>query len=129
MNRSSPPPTAADPRAFLPLTPAEFHILLALAGGDRHGYAILQDVEQRSPELRLRTGTLYTVLKRMLDLGWLEDHPAPDSDDSRRRYYRLTPLGRGVMHAEARRHEGLVALARERRVLGPARRLAPAKGR
>lgn len=123
------PPADDDPRGFLPLTAAEFHVLLSIADGDRHGYAILQDVEQRSPELRLRTGTLYTVLKRMLDLAWVDELPAASGDDARRRYYRLAPLGRAVVKAEARRLETLVALARDRRVLGPARRLSPEKGR
>lgn len=126
MKRTTPAPDA-DPRAFLPLTPAELHVLLSLADTDRHGYAILQDVEHRNPELRLRTGTLYTVLKRMLDLAWVDETPAGDGDDARRRYYRLTTLGRAVVQAEARRLESLVALARERRVLAPARRLAPEK--
>jgi DNA-binding PadR family transcriptional regulator len=127
MNRAT-PPSSSDPRGFLPLTPAEFHVLLALAGGERHGYAILQDIEQRSPELRLRTGTLYTVLKRMLDADWVHDSAAPEDDDPRRRYYRLTSLGSAVLKAEARRLESLVALARDRRVLR-APRLAPGKGR
>jgi DNA-binding PadR family transcriptional regulator len=121
--------SSSDPRGYLPLTPAEFHVLLALAGGERHGYAILQDIEQRSPELRLRTGTLYTVLKRMLDADWVHDSPAPEDDDPRRRYYRLTSLGNAVLKAEARRLESLVALARDRRVLARIPGLAPGKGR
>jgi DNA-binding PadR family transcriptional regulator len=128
VNRAIPPATA-DPRGYLPLTPAEFHVLLALAGGERHGYAILQDIEQRSPELRLRTGTLYTVLKRMLDADWIRDSPAPKGDDPRRRYYRLTSLGNAVVKAEARRLESLVALARARRVLARGPALTPEKGR
>ena len=121
--------TLPTPDDLLPLPPATFHILVSLADGERHGYAILQDVEQRSPELRLRTGTLYTVLKRMLDLAWVEELPAPVDEDARRRYYRLTTLGRAVMKAEARRLESLVALARERRGLGAARRLGAEKSR
>jgi DNA-binding PadR family transcriptional regulator len=126
-------PDAGDPRGFLPLTPVEFHVLLALTDSDRHGYAILQDVERRSAEkLRLRTGTLYTVIKRMLDAGWVEEtahRPRAADDDERRRYYRLTPLGRTVVQAEARRLESLVALAREKRVLAPGRRLASERTR
>lgn len=114
---------------FLPLTPAEFNVLLSLADAQRHGYAILLEIEQRSPELRLRTGTLYTVLKRMLDHGWVEEVAAEKRDDPRRRYYRLTPLGRAVARAEAARLESLVAVARQRRVLSAGRRLTPEKGR
>ena len=78
-----------------PLTPVEFHILLSLADGERHGYAILQDVSQRTDDqLRLRTGTLYTVIKRMLDSRWIEDTDSPVGDDERRKYYRLTDAGR-----------------------------------
>ena len=123
------PPDRADTRAYLPLTPAEFHVLLSLADGDRHGYAILQDVAARSPELRLRTGTLYTVLKRMLDLAWVDESPAPAGEDARRRYYGLSAAGRAVMTAEARRLESLVQMARDRRVLSPVRRLASGKAR
>ena len=112
-----------------PLTPVEFHILLSLSDGDRHGYAILQDVSERTGE-QLRTGTLYTVIKRMLDGGWVDEAPAPRGDsDERRRYYRLTPAGRGVVKAEALRLQGLVSLAREKRVLGRGRRLAQEKSR
>jgi DNA-binding PadR family transcriptional regulator len=115
----------------MPLTPVEFHILLSLSDGACHGYAILQDVTQRTgDQLRLRTGTLYTVIKRMLDGGWIEetDGRAQGDDDERRRYYRLTPLGRDVTRGEARRLEALVAIAHEKRVL-PRRRAVPEAGR
>jgi DNA-binding PadR family transcriptional regulator len=111
----------------MPLTPVEFHILLSLTGGPRHGYAILQDVTGRTGgQLRLRTGTLYTVIKRMLDGGWIEetDGRAQGDEDERRRYYRLTALGREVTRAEARRLEALVAIAHEKRVL-TGRRIVP----
>ena len=112
-----------------PLTPVEFHILLSLADDDRHGYAILQDVSERTGE-QFRTGTLYTVIKRMLDGGWLEEAPAPRGEtDERRRYYRLTPVGRDVVTAEALRLQGLVTLAQEKRVLGKGRRLAAERAR
>ena len=112
-----------------PLTPVEFHILLSLADGDRHGYAILQDVSARAGE-QLRTGTLYTVIKRMLDGAWIEEATAPRGEtDERRRYYRLTPAGRDVLKAEAERLQGLVNLAQQKRVLGRARRLAPERTR
>jgi DNA-binding PadR family transcriptional regulator len=113
--------------ALGPLTPVEFHVLLSLSGGGRHGYAILQDVAQRSGA-PLRTGTLYTVIKRMLDGRWIEETDGP-GEDERRRYYRLTPLGRDVMRAEAKRMQELVALAQEKRVLGRPRKLAPERGR
>ena len=128
-------PASPDPdaRARLPLTPVEFHVLLSLTDSERHGYAILQEVEQRTGgALRLRTGTLYTVIKRMLDAAWIAETSAPASsanDDERRRYYRLTRDGRAVVAAEARRLETLVALAREKRVLGPVRRLAQDRSR
>ena len=122
-------PRSADGNGAQPLTPVEFHILLALADGDRHGYAILQDVSDRSGE-QLRTGTLYTVIKRMLDGGWIDETPAPRGEsDERRRYYRLTVAGRDVLTTEARRLQGLVSLAQERRVLARGRKLAPERGR
>ena len=122
----------SEPRGLLPLTPVEFHILLSLTDDARHGYAILQDVARRTDgQITLRTGTLYTVIKRMLDGAWIQesDGGANGNDDERRRYYRLTPLGRDVLRAEARRLQSLVALAQEKRVLGPTRKLAPERGR
>jgi DNA-binding PadR family transcriptional regulator len=110
----------------LPLTPVEFHILLSLSDDARHGYAILQDVAHRTDgQITLRTGTLYTVIKRMLDGAWLEesDGGANGNADERRRYYRLTALGRDVLRAEAKRLQSLVALAQEKRVLGPSRKV------
>src|SRR4051812_24127983 len=98
-------PASPDARGALPLTPAEFQVLLSLVDVDRHGYSILQDVEERTAgALRLRTGTLYTVIKRMLDADWIADAPMPrcQSDDARRRYYGLTSAGRAVVEAEAR---------------------------
>jgi DNA-binding PadR family transcriptional regulator len=124
-------PSRTPRRGPIPLTPVEFHILLSLADGERHGYAILQDVSERTDDqLRLRTGTLYTVIKRMLDGAWIQDTPGPgNSEDERRRYYRLTPLGREVMTTEARRLQALVAVAQEKRVLAPPRRPAPGRSR
>ena len=117
----------SDPRG--PLTPVEFHVLLSLSAGGLHGYAILQDVARRTRgQVTLRTGTLYTVIKRMLDGRWIEETDGP-GDDERRRYYRLTPLGREVMRNEARRMQELVTLAQEKRVLGRPRKLAPERGR
>src|SRR4051794_33846199 len=84
--------TASDASAQGPLSPVEFHILLSIADGERHGYAILQDVAERTcGQIRLRTGTLYTVIKRMLDGTWIEEADVrARGDDERRRYYRLT---------------------------------------
>jgi DNA-binding PadR family transcriptional regulator len=112
----------ADPRSFLPLTPLAFQVLLALAGTDRHGYGIIREVDERTDGLiKLRTGTLYTLLQRLLEEALIEDAPAPagdTSDDARRKYYRLTGLGRGVLGAEARRLESLISEARRKQVLG-----------
>jgi len=118
------------PAGQVPLTPVEFHVLLSISDGDRHGYAILQEVTERTgDQLRLRTGTLYTVIKRMLDRGWIAetDGHTQAGADERRRYYRLTPAGREAVRAEARRLEDLVAVAHEKHVLGP--RAKPAAGR
>ncbi len=107
---------AADIDALLPLPPATFHILLALAHEELHGYAIIQDVAARTDgALRLSAGTLYRSIQRMLEQGLLvESHerPAPELDDERRRYYRITPFGRMVARAEARRLIDLVRMAR-----------------
>ena len=100
---------------LLPLPLATFHILLALSDEDRHGYAILQEVERRTGgELRLSAGTLYRSIQRMLEQGLIEEkreRPAPEEDDERRRYYRITPFGTAVARAEARRLSELVRLA------------------
>lgn len=120
-------PGSPDPRRYLPLTQAVFHVLLALAGGERHGYAIIQDAAAATAgSVTLRTGTLYTILKRLVEEDFIveSDHrPAAKDDDERRRYYALTPLGRGVLQAEAQRLEQMVKLARSRQMLPK-----PAKG-
>jgi DNA-binding PadR family transcriptional regulator len=108
----------------LPLTPAVFHILLALADRERHGYAIMQEVEETTGgRVAMGPGTLYGSIKRLLRAGWIEEsdeRPDPGIDDRRRRYYRLTDLGRRVAAAEAERLEELVADARSKRLLpGP----------
>jgi DNA-binding PadR family transcriptional regulator len=98
-----------DVQALLPLPPVTFHILAALADGERHGYAIIQDVEARTGgELRIQAGTLYRSIQRMLEQGLV----AETGDDLRRRYYRITPFGRAVGEAEARRLARMVRLAR-----------------
>ena len=107
-----------DPAPFLPLTPAAFHVLLALADGPKHGYAILKDVEERTGgDVRLSTGTLYGLIKRFLDDELIvELAPSPD-DGERRRPYKLTAFGRDVAGNEAARLEKLVLAARAVRLL------------
>lgn len=98
------------------LPAATFHILLALADEDRHGYAIIQEVALRTGgELRLSAGTLYRSIQRMLEQGLIvetRDRPAPDEDDERRRYYRMTPAGAAAARDEARRLAQMVRMAR-----------------
>ncbi len=105
-----------DPNSLLPLPEATFHILMAVAEEDRHGYAIIQDVAARTDgSLKLSPGTLYRSIQRMLEQGLLEEtteRPAPDQDDERRRYYRITEFGRETARAEARRLTNLVRLAK-----------------
>jgi DNA-binding PadR family transcriptional regulator len=109
-----------DPNDFLPLTPAIAHILLALADEDRHGYAIMQEVERITDgAAKMGPGTLYGTIKRMLAAGLIEEadsRPGPDVDDERRRYYRATALGRHVLAAETTRMTALVTAARAKRV-------------
>jgi DNA-binding PadR family transcriptional regulator len=114
-----------DPRSALPLSSAAFHILLALADGDRHGYSISKEVEAHTDgAVKLGPGTLYRVIKQMLADGWIGEAPAtPGDDDERRRNYRLTPWGRRIAEAEARRLADLVLVARARHLL-PANALA-----
>ena len=105
-----------DAADLLPLPTATFHILVALSEADRHGYAIMQEVAERTGgKTRLNPGTLYTTIRRLLDQGViveLDDRPDPDDDDERRRYYRLTPFGRQVAQLELARLGDLVALAK-----------------
>jgi DNA-binding PadR family transcriptional regulator len=105
----------------LPVKPVEFQILLSLADSERHGYGITQDIAGRtSARLRIEPGNLYRSLKSMLDTGLIEEserRPAPDLDDERRRYYRITTLGRRVAAAETARLEALVAEAKAKRWL------------
>src|SRR5436190_23522606 len=108
----------------MPLRSVEFHVLLALAAEERHGYAILQEIAALTGgEMQLEPGTLYRALHRMLKDGWVAEsarRPAADLDDERRRYYRLTPAGRRVAAAEAARLQRLVAVARAHRLLSRA---------
>jgi DNA-binding PadR family transcriptional regulator len=104
------------PETLLPLQSATFHILLALADADRHGYAIIQEVASRTAgEVRLSAGTLYRSIQRMLEQGLIEElrvRPAPELDDERRRYYRITAFGKAVARAETQRLAELLRLAR-----------------
>ena len=112
-----------EPGSLLPLPPATFHILIALAEDDRHGYAIIQEVAARTRgEVRLGAGTLYRSIQRMLEQGLIveiRERPAPEHDDERRRYYRITTFGRDVAKAEARRLAQLVKLARASGFVAP----------
>src|SRR5580658_5008539 len=109
------------PQSLLPLTPPVFHILLALAEEERHGYGIMQDVAwQTNDALQLGPGTLYGCLKRMLAAGLVEEsdeRPDPAMDDERRRYYRMTGLGQTVVRAEAQRLSDAVSAAKARHLL------------
>ena len=113
-----------NPEDLLPLAVATFHILVAVADQDRHGYAIMQDVATRTNgALKLSPGTLYGSIRRMLDDGLiveLSDRERPEQDDERRRYYRITPFGRAVAQAEAAR---LATLLRQAKSVG----LAPGR--
>ena len=115
------PEVERSPEDFLPLTPAMFHILLALVDKERHGYHIMQEVDERTGgKVRLGPGTLYGSIKRMLADGWVdetEERPDADLDDERRRYYRLTDLGQRVATAEAERLALLVKMARNKKLL------------
>ena len=110
-----------DPRSLLPLTPLAYQVLLALADGARHGYGIIREVDERTDGLiKLRTGTLYTMLQRLLDEQLLEEtdeRPAAPDDDARRKYYRMTTFGRDVLAAETRRLELVLGEARRKQVL------------
>jgi DNA-binding PadR family transcriptional regulator len=103
------------PESRLPLRPVEFHILLSLATGDRHGYGIIRDAEARGAAPVPDVGTLYRALARLVEHGWIEAaerRPAADAGDERRNYYRIRPLGLQVARAEARRLEALTRAAR-----------------
>lgn len=122
--------SARDPQDFLPLTPAIFTILLALADGEKHGYGIMQEITERAGGLRIGPGTLYGSIKRLLEDQWIEEsekRPDPAHDDERRRYYRLTELGQRIAAAEAARLEALVRLAHHRRLLPDSFKLRPAE--
>jgi DNA-binding PadR family transcriptional regulator len=108
-----------------PLTPAVFHVLLALAGGDRHGYGIMQDVSQHTDgALRMGAGTLYGTIQRLMDQGLVREVESPKPQtarDEKRRHYRLTPAGRQALHGEVQRLEHLVGVARSLRRVSTAK--------
>jgi DNA-binding PadR family transcriptional regulator len=120
MTRRPPP----DPQALLPLSPPVFHILLALGDGEKHGYAIMSEIADRTGGgVRILPGTLYSTIKRMLPLDLIVECARPDeadSDDERRRYYRITAFGRAVAAAEAARMAMLVRVA-QKKSLAPGR--------
>ena len=114
-------PSHEDPRSHLPLRPVEFEILLVLTAGESHGYAIIKEAQERWPgKGPMETGTLYRALRRLATAGMVrpsDRRPAPGSDDERRRYFAITPFGRAVAAAEARRLEAQVDVARARDLL------------
>ena len=121
-----------DPGEMPPLTPAVFHVLLALTGGERHGYAIMQEVaESTDGRMKMGPGTLYGTIRRLLEARMIEEsdeRPGPEMDDERRRYYRLTAAGQRAVKAEARRYAELAELARRKRLLGKPIRAARVGG-
>lgn len=110
-----------DPQKFIPLKTQWFHIMLSLAGGEQHGYGIMQEVLDRTAgKVRLWPATLYGSIKRLIEADLIEesdDRPEPDLDDARRRYYRLTPLGKRVLDAECDRLQDLVRSIRKKQAL------------
>lgn len=121
-----------EPESFLPLTPAVFHVLLALAGGERHGYAIMQEVAASTEgQIKMGPGTLYGTVKRLLEAQLIEEsdeRPDPHLDDERRRYYRLTGVGERVVKAEAQRYVNIVAIARGKKLIGKSAMVAVPEG-
>jgi DNA-binding PadR family transcriptional regulator len=109
-------------QSLLPLTPTVFHMLLALADGDKHGYGIMKAVEQETQsQMQIRIGSLYGSIRRMIEAGLIEEtdeRPDPDLDDERRRYYGLTSFGRRVLAAEATRIAQAMAVIQRKHVLG-----------
>ena len=113
------PPKTRDPRSFLPLTPRVFHVLLSLAEKPLHGYGVILEVQRQTDGvIVLRTGTLYVLLRRLLDQKLItesDERGEPDLDDERRRYYAMTGLGRQVLQAESKRLEVVLDNARRAR--------------
>ncbi len=101
-----------------PLQPATFLVLLALTGGDRHGYRIMQDVRKLDPAFELGPATLYTTIQRLLEGGWIKEVSGPESGERRRRYYRITGEGNAVLRAELQRMEAMVRKSKSMRLRG-----------
>jgi DNA-binding PadR family transcriptional regulator len=124
--------TQTEPGQMPPLTPAVFHVLLVLVDGERHGYAIMQEVaENTSGQIKMGPGTLYGTIKRLLEARMIEEsdeRPDPELDDERRRYYRLTALGQRAVRAEALRYAEMAEVARRKRLIGKPARAAQAGG-
>ena len=124
--------THTEPQETPPLTPAVFHVLLALADGERHGYAIMREVaESTGRRIKMGPGTLYGTIKRLLEARMIvesDERPDPDLDDERRRYYRLTALGQQAARAEALRYAEMAEVARRKRLIGKPARAAQAGG-
>ena len=116
------PTKKIDPEELLPLTPAAFHVLLALADGERHGYAVMQEIANHTEgQMKMGPGTLYGTIKRLLEAGLIEEsdeRPDAHLDDERRRYYRLSGVGQRVVRAEARRYADMAAVARGKKLIG-----------
>lgn len=113
------------PTDLLPLTPGMFHVLIALADGEKHGYAIIKEVARRTDgAIRLSAGTLYTLIRRFVQEGVIvesDERPDASLDDERRRYYRITDFGRNVAQAEAARMESTLSMARAKNLIPKAR--------
>jgi DNA-binding PadR family transcriptional regulator len=113
--------TDTDSKRFIPIKTQWFHIMLSLAAGEQHGYGIMQEVLERTAgKLRLWPATLYGSIKRLIEAGLIEEsdeRPAPELDDARRRYYRLTALGRRVLNAECERLQELVRIIRVKQAM------------
>jgi DNA-binding PadR family transcriptional regulator len=99
-----------------PLQPATFLVLLALTGGDRHGYGIMQDVRNLDPAFELGPATLYTTIQRLLEGGWIKEVSGPESGERRRRYYRITKEGNASLHTELQRMESMVRKSKSMRL-------------
>src|ERR1700722_14304170 len=121
-----------DPEERLPLTPAVFHVLLALTDGERHGYAIMREVaESTNNQVNMGPGTLYGTIKRLLEAGLIEEsdqRPDAKDDDERRRYYCLTGVGQRVVEAEADRYNEMAKLVKRKRLIGKLTKTVPAGG-
>jgi DNA-binding PadR family transcriptional regulator len=101
-----------------PLQPATFLVLLALTGGDRHGYGIMQDVRKLDPSFELGPATLYTTIQRLLEGGWIKEVSGPESGERRRRYYRITREGNSVLNSELQRMESMLRKSKSMRLRG-----------